>query len=103
FGIEVQLITPDAAKEKWPLLRTDDLVGAAWLPHDGKAIPKELCIAMAKGARKRGATVLENIRVTDVEHKNARVTGVKTNAGNIRAEYVVLCGGMWTRELGLRC
>src|ERR1041384_6456225 len=46
FGVEVQLISPDAAKEKWPLLRTDDLIGAAWLPHDGKVIPKEVCIAM---------------------------------------------------------
>ena len=103
FDVEVQLISPDVAKEKWPLLRTDDLFGAAWLPHDGKIVPKEICIALAKGARKRGATILENIRVTDVEHKNGLVTGVKTSMGVIKAQYIVLCGGMWTRELGLRC
>src|SRR5215470_5704379 len=44
FGVEVQLISPTAAQEKWPLLRIDDLLGAAWLPHDGKVIPKELAL-----------------------------------------------------------
>jgi len=103
FGVEVQLISPEAAREKWPLLRTDDLLGAAWLPHDGKVNPKEVCLAMAKGAQKRGVTIIENVRVTNIEHTDGRVTGVKTNAGSIRSEIVVLCGGMWTRELGLRC
>src|SRR3954464_10938573 len=69
FGVEAHLISPKAALEKWPLLRIDDVLGAAWLPHDGKVIPKEIPIALANGARARGATVLENIRVLDVEIK----------------------------------
>src|SRR5439155_5435898 len=78
-----------------------------------KLIPKELAIALAKGAQNRGATVIENVRVLDIQHQNGRATGVKIDRGSaqsrdregavIRAEYVVLCGGMWTRELGLRC
>jgi 4-methylaminobutanoate oxidase (formaldehyde-forming) len=103
FGVEAHLISPEAAFEKWPLLRIDDLEGAAWLPHDGKVIPKEIPVALAKGARSRGATILENVRVLDVEVKDGRAVGVKTNQGDIKAEYVVLAGGMWTRELGLRC
>jgi 4-methylaminobutanoate oxidase (formaldehyde-forming) len=103
FGVEVQLISPAAAREKWPLLRTDDLRGAAWLPRDGKVIPKEVALALAKGARARGATVIEQIRMLDVEQANGRATGVRTNRGMIKAEYVVLCGGMWTRQMGLRC
>ncbi|MEO6183251.1 MAG: FAD-dependent oxidoreductase, partial [Verrucomicrobiota bacterium] len=103
FGVEVQLISAEAAKEKWALLRIEDILGAAWLPHDGKVLPKEICIALAKGARQRGATVLENVRVTDVLHENGRATGVRTTEGTIQAEHVVLCGGMWARELGLRC
>ena len=103
FGVEVQLISPEATKAKWPLLRIDDVLGAAWLPHDGKVIPKEICVALAKGARQRGATVLENVRVTDVLREKGRVTGVRTTEGVIQAERVVLCGGMWARELGLRC
>jgi len=103
FGVDAHLISPEAALEKWPLLRIDDLLGAAWLPHDGKVIPKEVPVALAKGARARGATILENVRVTGIQHTNGRVTGVTTEHGSIQAEYVVLCGGMWTRELGLKC
>ena len=103
FGVEAHLISPEAAFEKWPLIRIDDVLGAAWLPLDGKVIPKEIPVALAKGAQSRGGLVFENVRVLEVEHRDGRVTGVKTDQGSIQAEYVVLCGGMWTRELGLRC
>jgi heterotetrameric sarcosine oxidase gamma subunit len=103
FGVEAHLINPEAALEKWPLLRVDDVLGAAWLPHDGKVIPREVPVALAKGARSRGATILENVRVTAVLHRDGRAIGVNTDQGSIQAEYVVLCGGMWTRELGLQC
>lgn len=103
FGVEAHLISPEAAYEKWPLIRIDDVLGAAWLPSDGKVIPKEIPVALAKGAARRGAKILENVRVLSVEHRQGRVTGVTTDQGSIQAEYVVLCGGMWTRELGLRC
>jgi 4-methylaminobutanoate oxidase (formaldehyde-forming) len=103
FGVDIQLISPAAAGEKWPLLRTDDVLGAAWLPDDGKVVPELLTLALAKGARDHGATVLENTRVLAVEHAAGRATGVRTDRGVIRAEYVVLCGGMWSRELALAC
>jgi 4-methylaminobutanoate oxidase (formaldehyde-forming) len=103
FGVEAHLISPKEAQERWPLLRVDDVLGAAWLPHDGKVIPKEVPVALAHGASSRGAKICENIRVLGIEGKNGRATGVKTHQGSIRAEYVVLCGGMWTRELGLGC
>jgi glycine cleavage system aminomethyltransferase T/glycine/D-amino acid oxidase-like deaminating enzyme len=103
FGVDVHLIDRDAALQKWPLLRVDDLLGAAWLPHDGKVIPKEVCLAMAKGAEKHGAQIIEHVRVEQVEQEEGAVTGVVTNLGRIRCEHVVLCGGMWTREIALRC
>ncbi len=103
FGVEAHLISPQVALEKWPLLRVDDILGAAWLPHDGKVIPKEVPIALARGAISRGAAIFENIRVQGIESKDGRVTAVTTDQGSIKADYVVLCGGMWTRELGLRC
>src|SRR5213593_4230373 len=80
FGVEVQLISPDAAKEKWPLLRVDDVRGAAWLPHDGKAIPKEVATALAKGAQSRGVNVLEDVRVVEVLHRQGRATGVRVQS-----------------------
>ena len=103
FGVEVQLISPEAALEKWPLLRIDDVLGAAWLPHDGKVIPKELALALAKGAQNMGVKVVENVRAQNIQVRDGRATGVVTEQGSIRSEYVVLTGGMWTRELGLRC
>ncbi len=103
FGVEVQLLSPTAALEKWPLLRVDDVLGAAWLPHDGKLLPKEAALALAKAARGRGATILENVRVLAVQQEHGRATGVRTDQGPITAEYVVLAGGMWTHELGRRC
>lgn len=103
FGVDVHLIDRDAALQKWPLLRVDDLLGAAWLPHDGKVIPKEVCLAMAKGAEKHGAQIIEHVRMDQLEQEEGAVSGVVTNLGRIRCEHVVLCGGMWTREIALRC
>jgi len=103
FGVEAHLINPKAAQEKWPLLRVDDILGAAWLPHDGKVIPKEVPVALASGAKSRGAQIFENVRVQEITGVNGHVTGVKTDIGSVKAEYVILCGGMWTRELGLSC
>src|SRR5436309_703137 len=77
FGVEVQLISPAAAREKWPLLRVDDLLGAAWLPHDGKVLPKEVAVALAKGAQSRGVIVRENVRVLEVLRRDGRAVGVR--------------------------
>src|SRR3954465_8280636 len=85
FGVEAHLISPQAALKKWPLLRIDDVLGAAWLPHDGKVIPGEVPIALAKGARNRGATILENVRVTGALHRDGRAVGVTTEHGSIKA------------------
>jgi heterotetrameric sarcosine oxidase gamma subunit len=103
LGVEVQIVGPEVVAEKWPLLRTDDILGGAWLPHDGKVLPKDVALALAKGAQRNGATIAEQCRTLEIEHANGRVTGVLTNQGRIKAEFIVLTGGMWTRELGLRC
>ena len=102
FGVNASMISAEAALEKFPLIRIDDVLGAAWLPDDGKTLPKETAVALVKGAEMRGAKILEHVRVFDVLRENGRVSGVRTNDGDIAAEFVVLCGGMWTRELGLK-
>src|SRR5436190_18078268 len=103
LGVEVQIVSPSVVREKWPLLRTDDILGGAWLPHDGKVLPKEVALALAKGAERAGTTVVEHCRTLEIEHAHGRAMGVMTTQGPIKAEFVVLTGGMWTRELGLRC
>jgi 4-methylaminobutanoate oxidase (formaldehyde-forming) len=81
-------------------MRVDDLVGAIWLPGDGKANPTDLTFALAKGARMRGARILEKTRVLDVLSDAGRVTGLRTDAGDIEAETVVNCAGQWAKQVG---
>ncbi len=99
FGVECHEITPKDVAEKWPLARTDDLVGAIWLPHDGQTNPADTTQALARGARMGGARIFENTRVLGVEMDGETVTGVRTEQGTIACEIAVLCAGMWTREL----
>ncbi|MBM3569313.1 MAG: FAD-dependent oxidoreductase [Alphaproteobacteria bacterium] len=100
FGVEVEFISPAEAGKLWPLLRTDDLVGAVWVPHDGKANPVDLTQALAKGARMGGAKLIEGVRVTGFKRIKGRVAGVVTNQGEIACESVALCGGQWSRQVG---
>jgi heterotetrameric sarcosine oxidase gamma subunit len=100
FDLECELLTPEEALERAPILRVDDLVGAIWLPGDGKANPTDLTAALARGARKRGARVVEHTRVLDVLLEAGRVTGVRTDAGDIETEVVVNCAGQWAKAVG---
>ena len=105
FGVEFEFISPGEAAKAAPILRTDDLSGAVWIPGDGKANPTDLTQSLAKGARLRGATIVEGAKVTAVKRHNTRVSGVAwridEESGDIACEFVVNCGGQWARELGL--
>jgi 4-methylaminobutanoate oxidase (formaldehyde-forming) len=100
FGVEVEVITPQRAGELYPLLRTDDLQGAIWIPGDGKANPADLTMSLAKGARNRGVKVIEGIEVTGVASERGRVTGVRTAQGDVACEVLVNCAGQWARQFG---
>ena len=104
FGMECVLLTPEQARERYPVMQVDDLQGAIWLPGDGKANPTDLTNALAKGARNRGARVFEHTRVTGVSTDHGRVTGAAYDgtdgAGEIEAEYVVNCAGQWAKAVG---
>lgn len=98
-GIEIQQIELDQAKEMQPLLNTDDLVGALYIPKDGQTSPVDTTMALAKGAKAKGVKIVEGCAVTDLTKDGDRITGVTTEQGHIEAESVVLAGGMWTRQL----
>jgi len=100
YDLDCELISPERAAELYPLLRTDDLLGALWLPGDGTANPTDVTSSLAKGARMAGARVLEGVRVTGVAHHAGVVTGVQTNQGPIEAEVVVNCAGQWAKAVG---
>jgi glycine cleavage system aminomethyltransferase T/glycine/D-amino acid oxidase-like deaminating enzyme len=99
FGLEMQLLSPAEARDVWPLMEIDDLVGAALLPTDGQANPSDITMALAKGARMAGATMLEETPIVAIEVADGRITGVVTGRGRIECEVVVLCAGQWTRQL----
>ena len=103
FGLEVEVITPKEMQELWPLLNIDDVVGGVFLPKDGQTNPIDTTTALAKGARNRGAQIFEDTKVTAIHSRDGRVTGVSTDKGDIEAEFVVNCAGMWAREVGKLC
>jgi glycine/D-amino acid oxidase-like deaminating enzyme len=100
FGIEVHLLAPREALEKWPLLRIDDLQGALWFPADGKANPADLTQSLAKGARNLGVKIQEGVRAEKIDVAGGFVKGIQTTAGPVQCEIVVNCAGQWARGLG---
>ena len=100
FGMEMALLTPAEVKAMWPLLEVSDLVGASFLPTDGQASPSDITQSLAKGARMHGAKIFEETIVTGFVMEGDRITAVKTNAGEVRCETVVNCGGQWARQIG---
>src|SRR3954470_13257012 len=99
YDLDCRMLTADEAGERWPPMRTDDLLGAIWLPGDGKVNPTDLTQALAKGARQRGARIVERVRVTGFSTADGRVTGVCTDRGDVEAEIVVNCAGQWAKAL----
>ena len=100
FDLECELLTPAQAADRYPVMRTDDLVGAIWLPGDGKANPTDLTSSLAKGARLRGAKIFEHTRVLGILTNGEQVAGVRTDAGDVEAEIVVNCAGQWAMQVG---
>ena len=106
FGIDFEFVSPAAAGRIAPILRTDDLVGAVHIPGDGKVNPTDLTQSLAKGARMRGARIIEHVRVTGVETVDGRVVAIRwkntDGEGRIECPTLVNCAGQWAREFGAR-
>ncbi|MDQ7246853.1 GcvT family protein [Dongia sedimenti] len=100
FGLEMELLSPQEALKLWPLMDVSDLVGAAFLPTDGQANPADIAQSLAKGARNRGVTIVEETRVIGIKTEKGRATGVVTDKGEIACEVVVNCAGQWARQVG---
>ncbi|GMU60104.1 MAG: sarcosine dehydrogenase [Myxococcaceae bacterium] len=101
-GVDVQEIGPSQVKELFPIAKTDDILAGFYVKEDGRVDPVDVTMALSKGAKQKGATILEGVAVTDVSHQRGVVTGVKTTRGDITCEVVVNCAGMWARQLGAR-
>src|SRR5215203_3841862 len=99
FGLPLELISAEEAKELFPLMSTEGVLGAAWLPTDGYIDPAQLTYALADGARQGGCRIFTNTRVTGIEVREGRVRGVRTDKGDVAAEVVVDAGGMFAAEI----
>ena len=100
FGVSAHSISPEEAKERWPLMNAADVLGAVWSPDDGRVSPSDLCAALVKGARKRGARIFEDTPVTSVLTEGGRIAGIETTRGRVRCDAIALCTGLWSRRVG---
>ncbi len=99
FGLPLELVSPEEAQRRFPLMTRGGVVGAAFIPTDGYLDPSGLALALAEGARSGGARIYEGVRVTAIKTDRGRVRGVETERGDIEAEVVVNAGGMYAPEI----
>ena len=101
FGLPMDIIGAAAAQQLFPLMSTDGVLAAAFLPTDGHIDPASVTQALARGARQRGATIVEHAEVTSITVDGRRITHVTTlDRGSIECEIVVNAAGMWGLDVG---
>ncbi len=100
FGLPLEELSPDEARDLFPLMVTDGVRAASYLPTDGYLDPSQLTYALADGARRGGVQIFTHTRVNSIHVEGGRVRGVSTEWGDIEAEVVVNAGGMYAAEIG---
>ena len=98
YGVRAETVSAGVARDIWPLMNAEDVLGAVWSPDDGRVSPSDLCAALIKGAKARGARVFEETAVTGITVEGNRVKGLETSRGPIRTDAVALCTGLWSRQ-----
>ena len=104
IGVDCHLISVDEIKRLWPLLDPNGLVGALWHPSDGHIAPVDLTMALAKGAKVRGASIHQQTEVTGIE-RDGQEWQVKWRdrhspelQGTIRCEHLVAATGNYAQQ-----
>jgi len=100
FGLALELLSPEQARELFPLMVCDGVRCASYLPTDGYLDPSQLTYALIEEARRGGTQVFTHTRVNEIVVTEGRVRGVRTQWGDIESEIVVNAGGMFAAELG---
>ena len=105
FGVDIDEISPSEVGAKYSHLNLDGVVGGVFLDKDGQGDPANIALALAKGARMRGATIAERTKVTNISRRGRRVTGVDWVAedgshGHSACDMIVNCAGMWGHQVG---
>ena len=97
---DLEILTPEEAARRMPLLDPAQFVGALYDPLDGHCDPYGVTHAYAKSARKNGAVVETQTKVESLTQTPDGTWHIHTNKGEIIAEHVVNAGGLWAREVG---
>ena len=98
YGVRASSVSVGEARERWPMMNSDDVIGAVWSPEDGRVGPSDLCAALVKGARANGAKVFEHCAVTGIKTRGDRVVGLETSTGEISCDAIAICTGLWSRK-----
>ncbi len=100
FGLPLELISAEEAQERFPLMVTDGVLGASWLPTDGYLDPSQLTFELAERARGGGARMFTSTRVVGIDVERGRVRRVRTDRGDVECEAAVIAAGMFSAEVG---
>ena len=100
IGVEVNVLSPQEIKACWPLVSTENLIGAIQHPEDGYIQPADLTQAFAKGARDKGAKIEINTNVISIKRSPNGTWIVETDKGHIECEHVISCSGNFARKTG---
>ena len=100
LGMETEIISVAEAKNYFPFIEDRYFIGAMLDPNEGHLDPSGTTYAYAKAARLAGAQIEIQTMVEGLEQRADGSWTVRTNRGDIHAEHVVNCGGLWAREVG---
>ncbi len=102
-GIDLELLTPAEAQKRLPIIATEGLLGAVWVPSDARVNPTDAVMAFASAARARGVRIHQDIPVVRIILRDGSVQGVETPSGIISCETVVVAAGLWSADLVKTC
>ena len=100
FDVNVEILNQKQTKDLYPIINDEDILGSVYMPEDGQADPVGITNVLAKAAKMEGVKIFEKTPVDKILVKNKTIVGVQTKFGQIDCEYVVLCTGMWSRQIG---
>jgi glycine cleavage system aminomethyltransferase T/glycine/D-amino acid oxidase-like deaminating enzyme len=100
FDLDIELINKKKFKDLYPIAKYQDVIGGLHIPEDGQANPEILTQVIAVAAKKEGVKIFEKCKLQKILKRKNKIRGVKTNLGTINCEYIVLCAGMWSRQIG---
>ncbi len=100
FNLDIEIIDKNKFKTLYPIAKNKDVLSGLYIPEDGQADPEILTKTISIAAKKKGAKMIEKCKLEKILKRGKQIRGVKTNLGTISCEYIVLCAGMWSRQIG---